>query len=315
MPTTYAATVTRRENTRQRTIAWQNDPEPATLRMFVADFDDIDDLFEPFELTDESPVDVAAPAEDELLTVKPISCPSCGTANHPDARHCVECGARVSKSQMPVAPQPMVRTTAGTRALIVMASVIVIVALLALLWNVISGDDSPDQTTEEAGATSTSSTTTLLPPSQLATVIVPDRVVANSQLEDYPAANLRDGDPTTEWQDRSLAGQGATLTFFFEDTVAIESIEFFNIPDQTRFKRNYRTEGVRIAFDDGNFTSAVLDDRSGSQVVPVSTVGTNRVVIDITSTYPAEPVGDQLPFDELALADVQFVGRVVEPAN
>ncbi|NNL48173.1 MAG: zinc ribbon domain-containing protein [Acidimicrobiia bacterium] len=285
------------------------------LRIHVADFDDIDDLFEPFELTDESPtVDVAdAPMAPPVSAVRPVSCPSCGTANHPDERNCVECGARVSKGPMPVAPQPMVRTTAGTRALIVMASVIVIVALLALLWNVIAGDETPTANPDDGSSASTSTSTTAVISSQ-ATLITPSRVNANSQLEDFPAANLIDADPSTEWQDRGLAGQGATLTFFFDETVAIESIEFFNLSDPTRFKRNYRIEGIRVAFDDGNFTSAILDDRSGSQVVPVTTVGTNRVVIDITSTYPGEPVGDQLPFDELALADVQFVGRIVAPA-
>ena len=283
----------------------------------MADFDDMDELFEPFELTDDgAPVGVAAPPTDEPAppTVRPVSCTSCGSANHPDSLTCVECGARLARGAMPVAPQPMVRSTAGTRALIVMASVIVIVALLALLWNVISGDDpSPDE--ENVAASSTSTSTTLAISQTQPTLIIPARAVANSQLENFPVSNLIDSDPSTEWQDRGLNGQGATLTFFFDDTVEIESIEFINLADPTRFKRNYRIEGVRIAFDNGNFASAVLDDATGSQAVQVSTVsGTNRVVIDITSTYPAEAVGDQPPFDELALADVQFVGRIVAPA-
>lgn len=282
----------------------------------MADIDDMDDLFEPFELTDDgAPVGVAAPPTQEASPeIRPISCTSCGSANHPDSRTCAECGARLAQGAMPIAPQPMVRSTAGTRALIVMASVIVIVALLALLWNVISGDETPEE--ENVAASSTSTSTTLAVAQTQPTVITPGRAVANSQLENFPVSNLIDSDPSTEWQDRGLSGQGATLTFFFDDSVEIESIEFINIADPTRFKRNYRIEGIRVAFDNGNFASAVLDDSTGSQSVQVSTVGgTNRVVIDITSTYPAEPVGDQPPFDELALADVQFIGRVVAPAS
>ena len=171
----------------------------------MADFDDIDDLFEPLDLSDAA-VGTAAPTpEPTAPSVQPVSCASCGTANHPDSRHCSECGARLARGPMPVAPQPMVRSTAGTRALIVMASVIVIVALLALLWNVITGDDTETPDEEAATNTSITTSTTLAQVQVQSGPLTPARAVANSQLENFPVSNLLDGDPATEWQDQHVS--------------------------------------------------------------------------------------------------------------
>ena len=89
-----------------------------------------------------------------------MPCPSCGTLNPPFNRHCDSCGARLSQAPLPVAPQPMLRTTAGARALMVLAGVILTVALLALAVNVFrnGGDGTAESTTTSTTTTQRRST-------------------------------------------------------------------------------------------------------------------------------------------------------------
>ena len=119
-----------------------------------------DEGFEPFELEDTPTGETrrAAPRPKEAPAPRSgggrggpptgVPCPSCGTHNPPFNRHCDSCGARLSQAPLPVAPQPMLRTTAGARALMVLAGVILTVALLALAVNVFKGGDgTPESTT------------------------------------------------------------------------------------------------------------------------------------------------------------------------
>ena len=88
--------------------------------------------FEEFTLGDSPP----AGDDDPMVTVSDVSpirqminCPSCGAANPEHNRHCEECGARITQGPLPVAPQPMIRTTAGARALAVILGVVAVVAV------------------------------------------------------------------------------------------------------------------------------------------------------------------------------------------
>ena len=90
--------------------------------------DPFDDLFEPFDPSrgqpsGQRPVPVEA-TDPGVATPEGtyVYCASCGNPNHPSNRHCEMCGARIARSQTPVAPQPMLRTTAGARALVVLSS-------------------------------------------------------------------------------------------------------------------------------------------------------------------------------------------------
>lgn len=263
-----------------------------------------DDLFEP--------VDSEPPAPAVQQTVPVVSCPSCGTANDATNRHCLACGARISQGPLPVAPQPLLRTTAGSRALIVTAAVIGIVLIIALLFNIFSSDDEPTDTTAATGGTGTTTETTAAPPGDAQTVeVIPNRVLASGQLTDFPADNLIDSDPQTMWQ-VGQQGDGATVTFFFPETVALERIEFKNISDEEKYLRNFRVRGIRISPDDT--TRAVvqeLADTRDVQIIPIQTTATNTVRIEVQSTYPAESVNDQAPFSELAIENLEFFGVVV----
>ena len=109
--------------------------------------DTFDDLFEPFEAEGQPEQEQPArrrrtvavgdtSGETAAVEGEPapemIICVSCGSDNDASNRHCERCGARLVRSQMPVAPQPLPRTTAGARALFVLATVVV--GVLVLAW-------------------------------------------------------------------------------------------------------------------------------------------------------------------------------------
>jgi hypothetical protein len=277
--------------------------------------DSFDDLFEPFELEDGPPtgeVPVSGPAdsagddEHDHDDVAKVSCPSCGTANPAYNRHCEACGARLSTAPLPVASPPMVRATPGGRALGVLVAVVLIAALIALFINVFGGDESPTpQSTTTLGGTATT-----LPIDPIVE-LQPSSVEASSELgSQWGANNLIDNDLATEWQDRSLGGRGAELTFRFSQPVSINEIEIYNLPDDARFRANYRIQGFAITVNDLSFEiTGRLDDDNIRQVIEVASIETRTLTLTVTSTYDSESMDSALPFDELALADVRFFGR------
>jgi hypothetical protein len=220
-----------------------------------------------------------------------------------------------------MAPQPLVRSTAGSRALIVTAVVIAVVAVIAFFYNAFV-DDEPSTTTAGAGDVTTSTLagsdggTDGTGGSAADTVeLTANRVVPSAQLSGFPADNLIDADPLTMWQ-VGQEGVGATLTFFFPEPVALERIEFKNITDSESFQRNFRARGLRISPDDTTRPTIIeLANTSDLQPVAIQTELTKTVRIEITSTYPAEAVGDLQPFKELAIEDIAFFGVVVTPAG
>ena len=268
--------------------------------------DDFDDLFDPV-----TGVETATPPK----PVATVACPSCGTANDATSRHCIACGARVAQGPLPMAPQPLIRTTAGSRALVVTAAVIAIVAITAFIFNAFGGNGDPVPGTTLPGTETTlgdpaDPTASPTPPSETVS-LVPNRVVPSAQLSDFPASNLIDTDPTTMWQ-VGQEGVGATVTFFFQEPVSLDRIEFLNLADPDSFRRNFRIRDIRIIPDDT--TRAVvtaLQDIQDLQVIPIQTTSTLSVRIEVTSTFPAEAVGDLSPFKELAILDISFFGQMV----
>lgn len=273
--------------------------------------DGFEDLFEPFELDEGPPEPGAEQAPpDRALTMDDapmVSCPSCGTANPASNRHCESCGARVSQGPLPVSPQPMLRTTAGARALMVLAAVILAVALIALLVNIFNGgSDNPSAST----TASTAGASTI--PSQAIVELQVTEVRASSQIPGFPASALIDSDPENSWNDTQLSGQ-AFLTFTFAQPVQITQIQLQNITDEERFFRNFRIRDYQIEIDDlPTVTSGTLEDDNSAQTITVPSLQTTEITIKVINTYTAEPYEGRLPFRELALQEVKFFGRVVE---
>jgi hypothetical protein len=269
---------------------------------------DFDDLFEPFELEDgpppapDRPEQPAPAAQSTVADVDTVACPSCGTANPSYNRHCEQCGARLSREPLPVAAPPTLRTSPGGRALGVLAAFVLVVALAALAFNIFSGGD------ETATSSSTTSSSTTIPVA--ARELFASAVDASSYLAGWEPENLIDGDPSTHWNDESLHGIGATLTFRFSEPVSITEIELQNLLDDEKFKRNYKVQGYLITTDDLTVEfSGRLDNVNAPQRVPIASLATRELTINVMSTYPAESAGDKPPYDELALLSVRFFGN------
>ena len=288
--------------------------------------DQFDDLFEPFELSDppqatapptppsDAPVEDAPPAgtstpadthvTTENAPVDTVACPACGAANPSYNHHCERCGSRLSTEPMPIAPAPAARTSAGGRALGVLAAVVLVVALVALMVNIFRSGDA-----EVAGPdTSSTSSTTTQP--VIVSEITPTSVKASSQLSDaFGPENLIDGDPETRWNDKSARGVDAWIEFTFATPVQITEMEFQNVSDDTKFRQNYKIQGYTITVNDLNVPiSGRLVNSNEPQRVRIASLETFTLRVDVSTTYPAEPVGDSPPFDELALEDVRFFG-------
>ena len=159
-----------------------------------------DDLFEPFNLESGPPATgerprrgSGQPSREQAAVPGPgyaLPCPSCGAPNPPDNRHCESCGARIGQAGMPVAPQPMLRTTAGARALMVLAGVILSVAVLALVVNVFKGGG-------ENTADTTTTTTTSIPVEIKA--LNRSAPPAVPHWRRFPCTALTDTDPDNRW--------------------------------------------------------------------------------------------------------------------
>jgi hypothetical protein len=276
------------------------------------DKDPFDDLFEPFELEDGPPppgseppppaADAAAEAP-PAAPVEQVACPSCGAHNPGYNRHCEECGARLTKESLPVAPAPMVRATPGGRALSVLAAAVLIVALIALLVNVFRGSEAAEETTTTLATTTTAiADTTQITPTQ----------VSGPQLSDgFGTANLIDDDLETEWQ-VNQATSPLVLEFRFAQPVSIRYIEVYNIAEQDRFLRNYRIQGYKITVDDlpGVENRNTLKDLAGTQPqrIDIASIDTTTLTFEVLSNYPSSAIGDQPAFEELAAAEIKFWG-------
>jgi len=271
--------------------------------------DHSDEIFEPFGLEGASGDEHARPVP---RSREPgggggqgeppgIPCPSCGTPNPPFNRHCESCGARLSQAMLPVAPQPMLRTTAGARALMVLAGVILVVALLALAVNVFRGGGG-------TAATSSTTTTTSVPLDIVQ--LQPIRVDCTSELADFPCSALIDDDPDNSWNARD-GGVGVVVTFLFSPPVQISEVYIHNLEDQERFLRNARMKGVEIVIDDlPQATIFELADSNEPQRVSLRSLRTSSVQLTITSAYPGQSFEGREPFRELAAQEILFYGRV-----
>ncbi len=263
-----------------------------------------DEGYEEFELGD-VPEEAPIPS----LPYNSIPCPSCGASNPPTNRHCEECGARISQGALPVAPQPMIQTSAGVRAAMAIGGVLIVVVLFAMLFNVFGGDDTTE-TTLAGGSTTTTISTSQAP---LGLVPIISQTCSSELNESFACELMFDGDPTTAWNDNRLMGEGASITVTFDGTYSLEQIIIKNLDEETRFKRNYRIAGFKITTDDNPTGQIdVLEDKTGQQIITFPTLRSTTLTIEVQSTYPAEEVDDQSAFTELVVQEIEVFGRKVQ---
>ncbi|MEN8235327.1 MAG: discoidin domain-containing protein [Actinomycetota bacterium] len=246
-------------------------------------------------MADTGPVPVASP------DIAAIPCPSCGSPNPEYNRHCEQCGARLSQDPLPVAPAPNLRTSPGGRALGVLGAVVLLIALAALIFNVFRGGE------ETASSTSSTTSSTTVPAA--AVEIFPVSAEASSFLNGHEPESLIDGDDSTDWNDASAKGLDAWITFTFSPPVRITEIRLQNLLDDERFKRNYKIQGYIITTDDlAMEVSGRMQNTNDPQHIPIASLGTRELTIQVKSTYPGEAVDDNVPYNELALQAVRFFG-------
>jgi hypothetical protein len=283
--------------------------------------DGFGDLFEPFDPGAEPPAGEPQvhtthetmrtgqqPPVAEPAPMGQVYCASCGSPNDGANRHCERCGARLQRGQTAVAPQPMMRTTAGARALVVLSAIILGVAMLALVINVFGGDDATVADT----SVSTATTLATLPIGDL----TPIRADCTLTLAGFPCDALIDDDPENRWN-ASDGGVGAELTFFFSPPVQITEMFITNVTDDERFARNARIRGLEIVIDDlSQATIEELDDTNAEpQRIQIRSLRTSSLTITITSAYPGTSFDGKEPFTELALQEIQFFGRTAPEAS
>lgn len=238
-----------------------------------------------------------------------VPCPSCGSANPSTNRHCEECGARLHQGALPVAPQPMIQTSAAIRAAAVIGVVLIVVIAGSWIFNRAFGGDTP----EEIAATSTTVTTVAAPASPLVTVPVVSWNCSTSLNESFDCANLFDGNDETSWNDASARGVDAVITATFDGAYSLESLIITNLEDPTRFGRNYRIQGFDITTDDQPAPlTNIIPNQPGAHLVNFISLRTTTITITVTTIYASEEIEDQ-QFDELAVQEIQFFGRAVLP--
>ncbi|HHC08609.1 MAG TPA: hypothetical protein ENK55_07815 [Actinobacteria bacterium] len=274
------------------------------------ELDALDELFEPFELDDPpvegfdapSPPPVAPPPPPAAAAPAAITCPSCGSPNPLTNHHCEQCGARLGKEPLPLAPPPTPGASPGMRALGMLAALVLVVALGALVLNTLRGGGDP-----AAETIPTSTTTTTQPP--VVVELFPSSVVASSELPNLPAEHLIDGDTETYWNDDSLQGKGAWLKFRFSEPVSIKELRIHNLTNEEKFKRNFRIKGYSIRVDDlDTVITGRLDDTMDPQPIPIASLATTELTLEVLNTYPAQAYGDAEAYNELAVAEVRFFG-------
>ncbi len=260
--------------------------------------------YEEFALDEQASEEL--PASPPPSRRETVSCPSCGAANPSTNRHCEQCGARLSQGPLPVAPQPIIRTTAGARALVIILGTIAVVALLAFAVNSIFGGKG-----QPSAESSTTSSSTTAPAAPVEIPVITE--TCSSELNDtYSCATLFDDNDDTYWNDASVKGVDGSITATFPEPYTIQEVIFTNVVDDTKFAMNYKVRGYEIILDNepgAPVVGQLENDNSAPQVVSLDSLATTQVTIRITSTYPSVSVAGNTPFNELALAGIQFIGR------
>lgn len=267
-----------------------------------------DGNYEEFELgapppSTESPQGTAR-QQKQAKQVKSVNCPSCGAVNPPNNRHCQECGARISQGPLPTAPRPTVQATAGVRAALAISALLFGVVVVALLFNAFNGNNS----TPETSTTVATSTSTSL--AELGPIDVIDTQCSVDGIGSFICKNLTSGTDAeyqVTWED--LDPQEITIRLTFNQPMAIQRIDWYNLADDTQFRRNYRARGVLIEAQDSlQQTPIELTNDPGLQSIPYAAINANWVEITITSAYQAEVIDDNV-FRELAIQEITVIGR------
>ena len=259
--------------------------------------------FEEFSLTDEP---AAGPIQNQPVRFprSEIQCPSCGSPNPANNRHCEECGARLSQGPLPVAPRPAVQATAGVRAAMAIAGLLAIVVIGALVFNIFSDDETTPTTL--ADDTTVAPSTTLPTPEPLSILT---ETCSISGLASLGCDNLTDddgGEYQFNWDTRE-EGTDVVIELILAERSVITGVVWTNLAeDDDGLRQNYRAQSISI---NGGAADVLfeLQDQGGAQALQFASMGTLAVTITVNQAYLPVPVGDRV-FSELAIQQIELIG-------
>lgn len=219
-------------------------------------------------------------------------------------------------------PSPIMRPRRGL-AVALGSAVAVIAVVGAVAWldgprDAVRGEPTvtaatmPTSTTLPPATTAPPTTAVEVPRERINLADLVVAVTASSEISPaYAARNLIDGLLTTAWNDAGSHGDGAELTFEFSQPVYIDSIVITNLQDQTNLLRNFRIKELEIGFvsETGpTYVASTAPGTSAPHVVDIGDYHRGTLVIRVLSVWPSQAIGDQSPFAELAVAEVEFYG-------
>ena len=244
-----------------------------------------------------------------------VSCPACWAPNPSTNRHCEQCAARLGHSEF---RSPVSRGRDPVR--LGVAAVAVVLMLLVAFVVVANGASESDAVPpiESAEPDPTTPPTVPLGPIEANAPVAPpgpltpDAIEASSELSpDFAPGLMLDGDLATAWNDASRHGDGATLTFRFSAPTTFDRLILTNLNDPDRFIRNYRLREYTISIDGGPpAIVGALQDTSAPQTIELGGAQGSVVTLSVVSTFAAEATDSGPGFEELAIAEVEFIGSV-----
>ena len=271
-----------------------------------------DGNYEEFSLEDGPPGEDQPHDHSVSQTGHALTCPSCGAGNPSGNRHCQECGARLDQRPLPTAPRPAVQATAGVRAALAISGLLFAVIVIALLFNIF-GDDTQAAVSTLGVTTTTESTIT-----QPAVVDILSQECSPDGLGAFTCTNLTSGTDSeyqVNWEEVEAGEGNITIKLFFRQPMIVTRIDWKNIADPTRFRRNYRARGLTIDAQ-GSLTQVPheLTDDPGLQTINYAAVNANWIEITIQSAFLAEVVEENV-FRELAIDEITVWGRPANPTG
>jgi hypothetical protein len=235
-----------------------------------------------------------------------VHCPLCDSANPTTNRHCEECGARLGTSQLPVAPQPMIHSTAAMRTAIIAGGVLIGILLIALMVRTFGGGSTEDTTPVVVETT----VPTAVDPVQ--TVQAQYTPECEAEYGNHPCAALHDGG-ANDWNAPMGENTQLTIVLKFDRPYDIRGIGFTNLQGD-RFLANHRVNAINLSTNDATTPQVeALPDQPGSlPVITYNTRGSTTLTIVIRSWFDSQAIGSgedtTVGFNDISIEEIQVFG-------
>jgi hypothetical protein len=185
------------------------------------------------------------------------------------------------------------------------AALAVVVVLVVVVGSLGGGDEGAP-----AAADTPSPSPSIVPVAASRITASASSVQEKAGRTTYEAANTLDGRPTTAWNshgEKDGPGPGITLTYTFDEPVALRSIRVANGYQKDRgdgatfdlYDANSRLREVRVVTDGGEWTWELADKRA-PQVLREDFGTPSSVTIEIVSVWPGSR------FSDVGVSEVAF---------